>query len=121
MDQIKNYLACVTGCALPGIIATGVMFGAMGLLLTILALVGVATLITIPEIWIIVGAAYGVAIAAILVTCLVACGFYTATNPPPATDGGNAGGDGAVNTITPVDWKLGAVTAILTGWFALFG
>jgi hypothetical protein len=119
MDRILNYLACVTQCALPGIAVLFGMFAAMGILLTILALIGVATLITIPGIWAIVAAAFGVSAAAILVGCLLDCGFRTEEE----TDGGGAGTPppiaGAIDRRPrPVlDFRLAAVAAALTLWY----
>lgn len=116
MDRIINYFSCVIGCALPGIIVLAGMFAAMGILLSALALVGIATLITIPEIWAIIAAAYGISVAAVIVGCLLNCGFRTAEEP--ADEGESPASSGAVGSrgrrIAEV--RLGIVALALTLW-----
>jgi hypothetical protein len=75
LDRIANYLGCVLSCALPGMITIAGIHVAFGLLMTALALVGIATIVTIPEIWVIIAGAYGLAVAALIALCLVTCGF----------------------------------------------
>ena len=117
MDRIINYFSCVIGCSLPGIIVLAGMFAAMGLLLSALALVGIATLVTIPGIWAIIAAAYGVSVAAIIVACLLSCGFRT--TEPPAGGGEAPASSGAVafwGASRIAEVRLGIVALALTIW-----
>lgn len=91
------------------------MFGAMGLILTVLALIGVATLITIPEIWGIIAVAYAVSVVMVIVACLISCGFSTAADTDDDEDE-DEGGGAVAGIVTAANLRLGVVAIGLTLW-----